>query len=174
MKRINKILKEGRKFRQSNTLPQASANVASANVNDRADSICWFCHADITNPENSKCAGCRKVIQNTPVLFLDFKLLVFRRATATRGAKKPTGVDMVIIALRCRRRSGRRLRQRRLNKKWDEFVTHKASAISSAGCLLSEIHVIKDLPLISPNRSSSHYDTLLSMHCRMQIQQTIF
>ena len=76
MKRIKKILKEGRKFRQSNTLPQASANVASANVasanvasanvasanvNDRADSICWFCHADVTNLENNKCAGCRKV-----------------------------------------------------------------------------------------------------------------
>ena len=59
MKRIKKILKEGRKSRQSNA--QASANVASDNVNDRADSICWFCHLDVTNLENNKCAGCRKV-----------------------------------------------------------------------------------------------------------------
>ena len=72
MKRIKKILKEGRKSRQSNAAAQASANVASANVgsanvasanvNDRADSICWFCHLDVTNLENNKCAGCRKVI----------------------------------------------------------------------------------------------------------------
>ena len=31
------------------------------NVNDNADSICWFCHADVTRLENNKCAGCRKV-----------------------------------------------------------------------------------------------------------------
>ena len=33
----------------------------SGNVNDNADSICWFCHADVSNLANNKCAGCRKV-----------------------------------------------------------------------------------------------------------------
>ena len=37
----------------------------SGNVDDKADSICWFCHADVTNLENNKCAGCRKVTQLT-------------------------------------------------------------------------------------------------------------
>ena len=35
------------------------------NFNDIADSIsiCWFCHADLSNLENNKCLGCRKVTQ---------------------------------------------------------------------------------------------------------------
>ena len=33
----------------------------SVSVNDNADSICWFCHADVSNLANNKCAGCRKV-----------------------------------------------------------------------------------------------------------------
>ena len=59
-KQILKILKERRKARQDRDIAQASAQ-ASDNVNDKADSICWFCHADVTNLENNKCAGCRKV-----------------------------------------------------------------------------------------------------------------
>ena len=54
------ILKEGRKARQVRDVAQACAD-ASGNVNDNADSICWFCHADVSNLENNKCAGCRKV-----------------------------------------------------------------------------------------------------------------
>ena len=53
-KKMENILKEGRKARQDSTAAQAS-------VNDNADSICWFCHADVSNLENNKCAGCRKV-----------------------------------------------------------------------------------------------------------------
>ena len=53
-KKMENILKEGRKARQDSTAAQAS-------VNDNADSICWFCHADVTNLANNKCAGCRKV-----------------------------------------------------------------------------------------------------------------
>ena len=33
----------------------------SVSVDDNADSICWFCHADVSNLANNKCAGCRKV-----------------------------------------------------------------------------------------------------------------
>ena len=68
-KKIKKILKEGMKARlarqcgragQSSAAAQASAQT-SDKVNDNADSICWFCHADVTNLANNKCAGCRKV-----------------------------------------------------------------------------------------------------------------
>ena len=64
-KNILEILKEERKARQ------ASAD-ASANINDNADSICWFCHADVSNLENNKCAGCRKVNDN-------FALISYRK-----------------------------------------------------------------------------------------------
>ena len=30
-------------------------------VDDNADYICWFCHADVSLLGNNKCAGCRKV-----------------------------------------------------------------------------------------------------------------
>ena len=66
-------MKEGRRARQSSAAAQANvakaANVAGANAasatvaNDNADSICWFCHADVSSLERSKCAGCRKVTQ---------------------------------------------------------------------------------------------------------------
>ena len=47
--------------RASNTASNTASAHASGNVDDKADSICWFCHADVTNLENNKCAGCRKV-----------------------------------------------------------------------------------------------------------------
>ena len=55
-KMIGKILKEGREARQRSAAAQASTQAG-----DNADSICWFCHIDVSNLENSKCAGCRKV-----------------------------------------------------------------------------------------------------------------
>ena len=58
--KIENILKTRREERQSNAAAEAGAD-GVANVNDRADSICWFCHADVTHLENNKCAGCRKV-----------------------------------------------------------------------------------------------------------------
>ena len=98
-KKIQKILKDGRKARRGKAAAQAGAQAsgnvesadasasangsgsasASANgsasgnvaaeasvhgggsVNANADHICWFCHVDVTNLENNKCAGCRKV-----------------------------------------------------------------------------------------------------------------
>ena len=88
-KKIQKILKDGRKARRGKAAAQAGAQAsgnvesadgsASANgsasgnvaaeasvhgggsVDDNADHICWFCHVDVTNLENNKCAGCRKV-----------------------------------------------------------------------------------------------------------------
>ena len=85
-KKVKKILKEGKKAKQNSAAAQASAsgraragahasNTAGAhssntdgaqtsgNVDDRANSICWFCHGDVTSLENNKCAGCRKVTQ---------------------------------------------------------------------------------------------------------------
>merc|ERR1711974_394457 len=69
-KKIKKTLKEAMKVRlarqcglpprQGSAAAQAGANVVSGNVNDKADSICWFRHADVTKLENNKCAGCRK------------------------------------------------------------------------------------------------------------------
>ena len=47
----------------SNTASDTASAHASGNVDDKAESICWFCHADVTNLENNKCAGCRKVTQ---------------------------------------------------------------------------------------------------------------
>ena len=49
----------------SNTASDTASAHASGNVDDKADSICWFCHADVTNLENNKCAGCRKVTHNS-------------------------------------------------------------------------------------------------------------
>ena len=72
-KKVEKILKKGRRTRQSSAAAEANVtNVASADVanaiasstsgaNENADSICWFCHADVSSLEKSKCAGCRKV-----------------------------------------------------------------------------------------------------------------
>ena len=84
-KKIQKILKDGRKARRGKAAGQAgaqasgnvesadasasaSANVAAearvhggGSVDDNADHICWFCHVDVTKLENNKCAGCRKV-----------------------------------------------------------------------------------------------------------------
>ena len=60
--KIENILKTRREERQSDAAAEVGAD-GGANVNDRADSICWFCHADVTHLENNKCAGCRKVTQ---------------------------------------------------------------------------------------------------------------
>ena len=39
-----------------------SAQLSGSGANENAaESICWKCSADVTNVENSKCAGCRKV-----------------------------------------------------------------------------------------------------------------
>ena len=114
------------------------------NVNDNADSICWFCHADVTNLANNKCAGCRKV--KTPLsslqilIHFDIIFSCFRRATATRGARERIGSDMEIIASRCRRRSGRRLRQRRQKMKGDEMsVTYEQSKLESEEEIFSKV-----------------------------------
>ena len=64
--KIENILKTRREERQSNAAAEVGAD-GHANVNDRADSICWFCHADVTHLENNKCAGCRKVTQVFPL-----------------------------------------------------------------------------------------------------------
>ena len=66
--KIENILKTRREERQSNAAAEAGAD-GVANVNDRADSICWFCHADVSNLQNNKCAGCRKVTY-MPVLIV--------------------------------------------------------------------------------------------------------
>ena len=88
-KKIKKILREGRKERQRSAKAQASsgsnvkedaadtrtsessvagttnatssAQPSGSGVTENAENICWKCHADVTNVENSKCAGCRKV-----------------------------------------------------------------------------------------------------------------
>ena len=75
-KKVKKILKEGKKAKQNSAAAQASAsgraragahasNTAGAhssntdgaqtsgNVDDRANSICWFCHGDVTSLELS-------------------------------------------------------------------------------------------------------------------------
>ena len=75
--KISNILKEGRKARQSSVgapasdkasaTPTASGKADASDTtsahsqDDNASSICWFCHADVTNLANNKCAGCRKV-----------------------------------------------------------------------------------------------------------------
>jgi len=38
----------------------ASDTTSAHSQDDNASSICWFCHADVTNLANNKCAGCRK------------------------------------------------------------------------------------------------------------------
>ena len=78
---MKKILQEGRKTRQeraeaeaskdkatsqtsSKATAQASAQASASGVgdiNDKAESICWFCHADVTSLRNNRCAGCKKV-----------------------------------------------------------------------------------------------------------------
>ena len=39
----------------------AQADVGGGGIDDNADYICWFCHADVSLLGNNKCAGCRKV-----------------------------------------------------------------------------------------------------------------
>ena len=114
-KKLNQILKEGRKTRQVKDVAEASAQ-ASDNVNDKADSICWFCHADVTHLESNKCAGCRKVTH--PIADFEYQNIYFsRRATVTEGVRQQTGGDMETIAQKCKRRSRRRWRRRELNRK---------------------------------------------------------
>ena len=104
-KEVEKILKEERKVRED----RAAFNVAS--VNENADHICWFCHVDVSNLENNKCAGCRKV---THALILNERTTSrFRRVTVANGARKQTGGDMQTTVSRCRRRSRKERRQRR-------------------------------------------------------------
>ena len=59
----NAVVQSGAHGRQD--VDQDSAK-SRGNVNDNADSICWFCHADVTKLENNKCAGCRKVTHPNP------------------------------------------------------------------------------------------------------------
>ena len=87
--KIKKILQEGRKTRQERAEAEASKDKATSqastqgiaqataqdsaqataqasasgngDINDKAESICWFCHADVTSLRNNRCAGCKKV-----------------------------------------------------------------------------------------------------------------
>ena len=44
------------------TSATSSARPSGSGVTENAaENICWKCQADVTNVENSKCAGCRKV-----------------------------------------------------------------------------------------------------------------
>ena len=43
------------------TSATSSAQPSGSGATENAENICWMCHADVTNVENSKCAGCRKV-----------------------------------------------------------------------------------------------------------------
>ena len=43
------------------TSATSSAQPSGSGANENAENICWKCSADVTNVENSKCAGCRKV-----------------------------------------------------------------------------------------------------------------
>ena len=59
------------------TSAKSSAQPSGSGVTENAENICWKCHADVTNVENSKCAGCRKVtfanlFHQTASLFLLF------------------------------------------------------------------------------------------------------
>ena len=69
---MEQILREERKARQGNAVTAQASSDASGNVNGNADSICWFCHADVSNLENNECAGCRKV---TTHLYIHCRLL---------------------------------------------------------------------------------------------------
>ena len=103
-------MKEGRKGRQDRAAAEAGAHDggagvgaqdgATASVNDRADSICWFCHDDVTNLENNKCAGCRKVTHSMNLQILSFNKSLLRLATVTQGARRQTGTDMETTASR--------------------------------------------------------------------------
>ena len=43
------------------TRATSSAQGSGSGATENAENICWKCCADVTNVENSKCAGCRKV-----------------------------------------------------------------------------------------------------------------
>ena len=43
------------------TTATSSALPRGSGATENAENICWKCSADVTNVENSKCAGCRKV-----------------------------------------------------------------------------------------------------------------
>ena len=67
---IGKDMKTGKKLYRMEPLFGRDAGAQACdnggdNFNDIADSIsiCWFCHADLSNLENNKCLGCRKVTQ---------------------------------------------------------------------------------------------------------------
>ena len=140
MKKVKEILQEGRKARKDSAAPKAGADgsgggihgggnrgdahggahggaLDGGNPNENADSICWFCHVDVTKLENNKCAGCRKVRHTPKLQMLRVISTVFRRATVTKGARERTGGGTEITVSRCRRRSRRRKRPRRLNRK---------------------------------------------------------
>ena len=94
-KKIKKILKEGMKARLARQCGRASAQASASaqtsdKVNDNADSICWFCHADVTNLANNKCAGCRKV-RTHPCLQIMTKCLFQARYCDERCQKADWG-----------------------------------------------------------------------------------
>ena len=88
--KIRQILKEGRKARQSNAEAQASPH-GGASVNDNADDICWFCHVDVTQLENNKCAGCRKVTLLSSLQILRHNLLFQARYCGERCQRADWG-----------------------------------------------------------------------------------
>ena len=88
----------------------AQADVGGG-VDDNADYICWFCHADVSLLGNNKCAGCRKVTHTSRILMFAYKTC-FRRGTVVKSAKERTGDVTEIFVFWCKRRSGRRWRLR--------------------------------------------------------------
>ena len=61
------------------TSATSSAQPSGSGATENAENICWKCSTDVTNVENSKCAGCRKVtfanlFHQTASLFLLFLL----------------------------------------------------------------------------------------------------
>ena len=70
---------------------------------------------------------CRVQKGNSPLLIITDIKTFFRRATAAKNVKEPTGGDMEIFASWCRRRSGRRGRQRSLERKCNEAYNQSNS-----------------------------------------------
>ena len=123
-KKLQKILKEGRKVRRSKIAAQSGdrgrrgkesdfdAQADVGGIDDNADYICWFCHVDVSLLGNNKCAGCRKVTHISKQILMFAYKTCFRRGTVVKSAKERTGDVTEIFVFWCKRRSGRRWRLR--------------------------------------------------------------
>ena len=72
-KKIRKVLSEAKKARESSVEVGTCAietledntktldNTTTKGPEKDAKTICWFCHADVSNMKNCICAGCKKV-----------------------------------------------------------------------------------------------------------------